>query len=100
LHGEGKAQAVVELAGREGFDLAESTAYSDSHTDLPFLEIVGHPVVVNPDRELRRVARDRGWETLEFSERAYPHARRRVHPALYGLPIVLGALYAVNRRAR
>jgi HAD superfamily hydrolase (TIGR01490 family) len=100
LHGEGKAQAVVELAGREGFDLAQSTAYSDSHTDLPFLEIVGHPVVVNPDRELRRVARDRGWETLEFSERAYPHARRRVHPALYGLPFLLGALYAVKKHAR
>jgi HAD superfamily hydrolase (TIGR01490 family) len=100
LHGEAKARGVVELAEREGFDLAESTAYSDSHTDLPFLEVVGHPVVVNPDRELRRVARDRGWDTLEFSERAYPHARRRVHPALYGLPFLIGALYAVKKRAR
>jgi HAD superfamily hydrolase (TIGR01490 family) len=100
LHGAGKAHAVAELAAREGIDLAQSTAYSDSHTDLPFLEVVGHPVVVNPDRELRRVARDRGWETLEFSERAYPHARRRVHPAFYGLPFLLGALYAVKRRAR
>jgi HAD superfamily hydrolase (TIGR01490 family) len=100
LHGEAKARGVVELAEREGFDLAESTAYSDSHTDLPFLEVVGHPVVVNPDRELRRVARDRGWDTLEFSERAYPHARRRIHPALYGLPFLLGALYAVKKRAR
>src|SRR4029079_877053 len=60
LHGEAKALGVVETAEREGVDLAESTAYSDSHTDLPFLEVVAHPVVVNPDRELRRVARDRG----------------------------------------
>jgi HAD superfamily hydrolase (TIGR01490 family) len=45
-HGGGKAAAVRELAGREGLDLAASTAYSDSHTDLPFLEAVGKPVAV------------------------------------------------------
>ena len=56
LHGENKAAAVRELARERGYDLAESTAYSDSHTDLPFLEVVGNPVAVNPDRELRRVA--------------------------------------------
>ena len=71
-HGEGKAAAVRELAAQKGFDLAASTAYSDSHTDLPFLEAVGHPVAVNPDRELRRIADDRGWPVLEFSELAYP----------------------------
>ena len=48
-----RPSCVRELAEREGFDLAECTAYSDSHTDLPFLEAVGHPVVVNPDRALR-----------------------------------------------
>jgi HAD superfamily hydrolase (TIGR01490 family) len=80
LHAEGKAEAVRELAASEALDLAACTAYSDSHTDLPFLEAVGHPVAVNPDRELRRVARDRGWPVLEFSERAYPHARRRIPP--------------------
>jgi HAD superfamily hydrolase (TIGR01490 family) len=69
-HGEGKAEAVRELAAAEGFDLAACTAYSDSHTDLPFLEAVGHPVAANPDRQLRRVARGRGWPILEFSERA------------------------------
>ena len=71
---------------RKGFDLAASTAYSDSHTDLPFLEAVGNPVVVNPDRELRRIAVERGWPILEFDELAYP-AVRRLHPALIGLPI-------------
>ncbi|MGH3051065.1 MAG: HAD family hydrolase, partial [Gaiellaceae bacterium] len=69
-HGDGKAQALRELAVAEGIDLAASTAYSDSHTDLPFLEAVGHPVAVNSDRKLRRIARDRGWPSIEFSERA------------------------------
>ena len=67
-HGAGKAAALRELAEREGFDLATSTAYSDSHTDLPFLEAVGHPVVVNPDRELRRIAAERGWPVRRFRE--------------------------------
>lgn len=70
LHGENKAAAVRELAAAEGFDLDGSTAYSDSHTDLPFLEAVGHPVAVNPDRTLRRVAQARGWPVLRFAERA------------------------------
>jgi HAD superfamily hydrolase (TIGR01490 family) len=91
LHAEAKAECVRDLARCEDLDLALSTAYSDSHTDLPFLEVVGYPVAVNPDRELRRVARDRGWPVLEFSGRAYPHARRRVPPAL----VAAGAAGAV-----
>jgi HAD superfamily hydrolase (TIGR01490 family) len=99
-HGPGKAAAVRELAGAEGIDLAASTAYSDSHTDLPFLEVVGNPVVVNPDRELRRIARERGWPILSFSEPLYPVARRRLRPALIGLPLALGAaVWAARRRA-
>jgi HAD superfamily hydrolase (TIGR01490 family) len=69
-HGENKAAAVRELAASAGFDLAASTAYSDAHGDVPFLEAVGHPVAVNADRRLRRVARERGWPMLEFSQRA------------------------------
>jgi len=65
LHAENKARCIGEL----GFDLAASTAYSDSHTDLPFLEAVGHPVAANPDRKLRRIAAARGWPVLEFRER-------------------------------
>jgi HAD superfamily hydrolase (TIGR01490 family) len=99
-HAEGKAEAVQELAAEEGIDLAVSTAYSDSHTDLPFLEVVGNPVVVNPDRDLRRIARERGWPILTFSAPLYPVARRRLRPALIGVPIALGAaLWAVRRRA-
>jgi HAD superfamily hydrolase (TIGR01490 family) len=100
LHADAKARCVRELAASEGFDLAECTAYSDSHTDLPFLEAVGYPVGVNPDRELRRICADRGWPVLEFSKRAYPHARRRVPPAVLALPfVVLAVLYAVRRRS-
>ena len=74
LHGAAKADAVRELAAVRGFDLAASTAYSDSHTDLPFLEAVGSPVAVNTDRALRRIARERGWQVARFSARAFPRA--------------------------
>jgi HAD superfamily hydrolase (TIGR01490 family) len=98
LHAENKAAAVLELAEREGFDLGECTAYSDSHTDLPFLDVVGRPVAVNPDRELRGAARDRGWPVLEFGDRAYPHARRRVAPALVAVPLLAGAVVVAARK--
>jgi HAD superfamily hydrolase (TIGR01490 family) len=97
LHAEAKAECLREVAGREGLDLAECTAYSDSHTDLPFLEAVGHPVVVNPDRELRRIAADRGWPVLEFSGRAYPHARRRVPPAMVAGGVASAAALLAGR---
>jgi HAD superfamily hydrolase (TIGR01490 family) len=63
---EGKAQEMRALAGREGVDLAASFAYSDSESDLPMLRAVGHAVVVNPDAELARVAREEGWEVMRF----------------------------------
>jgi HAD superfamily hydrolase (TIGR01490 family) len=63
---EGKAQAIREVAAREGIDLAQSWAYSDSESDLPMLRAVGHPVAVNPDAELARIARDAGWEIMRF----------------------------------
>jgi HAD superfamily hydrolase (TIGR01490 family) len=66
-HGEGKASAVRELAADEGIDLAASTAYSDSYSDVPFLETVGHPVAANPDRKLQRIARQRGWPVVDFA---------------------------------
>jgi HAD superfamily hydrolase (TIGR01490 family) len=69
-HGEGKAQALRELAADEGIDLSASTAYSDSYSDVPFLEAVGHPVAVNPDRRLKRIARARAWPVIRFSGRA------------------------------
>jgi HAD superfamily hydrolase (TIGR01490 family) len=63
---EGKAEAIREIAEREGIDLAESYAYSDSESDLPMLFAVGHPVAVNPDAALERVAREEGWRIMRF----------------------------------
>jgi HAD superfamily hydrolase (TIGR01490 family) len=63
---DGKAQAIREIAERDGIDLAESWAYSDSESDLPMLRAVGHAVAVNPDKELARIARAEGWEVLRF----------------------------------
>src|SRR5918997_5008218 len=63
---EGKAEAIREIAEREGIDLAASYAYSDSESDLPMMRAVGHPVAVNPDAALARIAREEGWETLRF----------------------------------
>ena len=64
--GPAKADAVRRLAERLDLDLPGSWAYSDSGTDLPMLDAVGHPVAVNPDRELRRAAEVRGWPIREF----------------------------------
>jgi len=69
-HGEGKARALRDLAVDDGLDLDGSTAYSDSYSDVPFLEAVGHPVAVNPDRRLKSIARARAWPTIRFSGRA------------------------------
>jgi HAD superfamily hydrolase (TIGR01490 family) len=67
-YGAGKAEAMRELAARTGIDLSESSAYSDSATDVPMLEAVGHPVAVNPDRALAKIARERDWEIRQFTK--------------------------------
>jgi HAD superfamily hydrolase (TIGR01490 family) len=63
---EGKAEAIRQMAEREGIDLNQSYAYSDSESDLPMLRLVGNPVAVNPDAELSRVAREEGWRVIHF----------------------------------
>lgn len=80
-YGPHKADAIQKLAVELGLDLAGSFAYSDSITDLPMLECVGHPVVVNPDKELRRLAAERGWPVEWFRKPVtlrdrMPHLRR------------------------
>ena len=72
----GRRRRSASWPASEATTSPRSTAYSDSHTDLPFLEAVGNPVVVNPDRELRRVAEERGWPVLAFAELAYPSVRQ------------------------
>lgn len=83
LHGQAKATAVRELAAREGLDLGRCTAYSDSINDIPMLSVVGTAVAVNPDSQLRDVAKRRGWQIVDFRS-----ARRA---ARIGLPGVLAA---------
>jgi len=66
MHGPAKAEAVLALAEREGLDLSRCTAYSDSANDLPMLSLTGTAVAVNPDTELRAVARARGWTIRDY----------------------------------
>jgi phosphoserine phosphatase len=65
---EGKAEAIREVAAERGIDLTESYAYSDSESDLPMMRAVGHPVAVNPDAALERVAREEGWQIMRFDK--------------------------------
>ncbi|WP_375477460.1 HAD family hydrolase [uncultured Jatrophihabitans sp.] len=85
VYGPEKARAVVELAADRGYDLGGSYAYSDSATDVPMLETVGHPYAVNADRTLRKVAGERDWPMLTFSNAAPLRERlagmRPEHPA-------------------
>lgn len=74
-YGTGKADAMRALAAERGYDLSSSYAYSDSVTDLPMLESVGHPCAVNPDAALRKVATEREWPVRDF---ARPVAMRTV----------------------
>jgi HAD superfamily hydrolase (TIGR01490 family) len=94
---EGKAQAIRELATREDIDLAASWAYSDSESDLPMLRAVGHPVVVNPDATLARVARQEGWEVMRFDRLG---RRLRVGVAAFAAAAIGGAGTAAVSRAR
>lgn len=107
--GTAKLDAVQELATSRGYDLADCYAYSDSVTDAPLLEAVGHPTAVNPDRGLRRIATERGWPTLEFRHPVPLGRRLRDRPAMpvaaaalgVGLGVAIGlALYARHRRAK
>jgi hypothetical protein len=75
-----------------GYDLADCYAYSDSITDLPMLEAVGNPTVVNPDRALRKIAVERGWPLREFT-RPVPLRARFAVPAA---PVVTGAAVGVG----
>lgn len=103
-YGEGKAEAIRELAERTGIDLVASTAYSDSMTDLPMLEAVGHPVAVNPDRPLARLARERGWQTRQFTKPVRLGNRVTVRTPMLttGLALAAGAavLWWRGRKAR
>jgi HAD superfamily hydrolase (TIGR01490 family) len=99
MHGPAKAEAVTDLAAKQGLDLTRCSAYSDSINDLPMLSVVGHPVAVNPDSALRRAAREQGWEIRDF--RTGRKAAKVAVPAALGAGVVAGAVaaaVALNRR--
>jgi HAD superfamily hydrolase (TIGR01490 family) len=92
LHGPAKAQAVIELAAREGLDLDKCSAYSDSINDMPLLSAVGRPVAVNPDSALRVEAREHDWEVRDF--RTGRKAARIGIPTAIGVGALAGAVAA------
>ena len=94
----GKAKAIQEMAAREGIDLTQSYAYSDSESDLPMLQAVGHPVAVNPDAKLARIARQEGWDVLRFDRLS---RRLKTVGVLAGTAAAGGAgTVVLTRRAR
>jgi HAD superfamily hydrolase (TIGR01490 family) len=105
--GPSKVIGVRELAEVRGYDLAECYAYSDSSSDLPLLESVGHPSAVNPDRSLRRAATENGWPILEFRHPIALGRRLRDRPAVpvaaalgVGVGVAIGIAIYGRRRHR
>jgi len=101
VYGEEKARAIEQLAEREGIDLEQSYAYSDSASDLPMLRLVGHPVAVNPDSDLATAAREENWDVLRFDRLG---RRLKAAVGLLGAAVAGGvgsaALAARGRRSR
>ncbi len=104
-YGEGKADAMRDLAAERGYDLAQCYSYTDSHTDLPMLDIVGHPVATNPDTELRKIAEERGWEILRFTKPVAMRTPletkegRRAAAVGIGAAVALGLAWYAGRRS-
>ncbi|WP_231248605.1 HAD-IB family hydrolase [Nocardioides furvisabuli] len=106
-YAEEKARAIEHLSATIGYDLDECYAYSDSVTDVHMLEVVGHPFVVNPDRELRRTAVAREWPVLSFvrpvalrSRVPLPPARPTLAALAVGGAMAAGGVMWANRRRR
>lgn len=107
-YGPEKAVAMTRLAEQRGYVLANSYAYSDSVTDIPMLESVGHPYAVNADRALRKIANERGWPLLTFSNAVPLRERlagmRPEHPVVSATVVGAGVAaaglvwYATRRR--
>jgi HAD superfamily hydrolase (TIGR01490 family) len=95
--GENKALAVRELCEQRGIDLADCFAYSDSETDVPMLQEVGHAYAVNPDRQLAKVAHDRAWPILSFTHPVRAHDRSRSHTPFIISAIVVSVAAVLGR---
>jgi HAD superfamily hydrolase (TIGR01490 family) len=108
-YGENKATAIKQLAAERGYELDACHAYSDSITDLPMLEAVGHPTVVNADRALRAIAIERDWPALTFSKpvslrsRLQPPSGTAIAVTAIGLGIATAGAatwYGIHRRRK
>jgi HAD superfamily hydrolase (TIGR01490 family) len=103
-YAEEKARAIESMAVERGYDLEQCFAYSDSITDAPMLEIVGHPHAVNPDKDLRKLAVAKGWPILQFTRPVTLRSRIPVKPTLaaitVGTALTLGGAIWLNRRRR
>lgn len=75
-YGQGKAEAILALAHQRDIDLANSWSYSDSMSDVPMMNVVGHAVAVNPDAQLAELARQKGWPVVVFAQRSKMLIRR------------------------
>jgi HAD superfamily hydrolase (TIGR01490 family) len=95
--GENKAVAMRELAQERGINLGESFAYSDSETDIPMLEAVGHAFAVNPDRTLTKLAHDKEWPILGFSHPVRAHDRSKSHTPFLISAVVIGVAALLGR---
>jgi len=95
-YGEGKAEAISRLAEERGINLAESWSYSDSMSDVPMMEIVGHAVAVNPDTELAGLSRARGWPVVIFAQRSKMLIRRSTTATLMSAVLVI--MYSLGLR--
>lgn len=95
--GPNKAVAMRELAEKRGIDLEASFAYSDSETDVPMLQAVGHAFAVNPDRQLTKVAHESDWPILSFSHPVRAHDRARSHTPFLISAVIIGAAAVVGR---
>ena len=78
LHAEHKAVAAQALATHKDADLADCWAYSDSRNDLPLLQLVGNPVVVNPDAILQHHAKQHDWPIMRPTSKSVREARKRI----------------------
>jgi HAD superfamily hydrolase (TIGR01490 family) len=94
MYGKGKVEAMRRFAEEHDIDLAQSWAYSDSVSDLPMLRAVGNPVVVNPDEELTRIARDENWRVMRFEKLG-----RRLAFAAFTVVVAVAGLAGRNRIA-
>jgi HAD superfamily hydrolase (TIGR01490 family) len=106
-YGEQKSVAAKQLAVDKGYDLSSCFAYTDSSTDIPLLETVGKPHAVNPDRALRRLAMERGWPVLTFTNPVSLRSRIPSPSATaLAVGVGLGAMaagmtwYSLSRRRR